>query len=658
MKKLFAMILTLALTISLAAPALAAESADPGQTGWQLEGYESLEAMIEDYGMSEAYYYRWAAIPAEQKTWTDAYAAAHPDDVEAFDADAYYAHWGMFYAESKESFMAQNGLTTQEEFKDLMLLYHIYDQEAVLQAVEEWAAAVAMEPAMTAKFLAEVDGWLINSWNASTLAEYMATCGYNAEEQAYVDLYYSWKSEYEDAQAHAAARSAHITELGGTPGQINLLVNDRCISFGAAKPRLNADGVLSAPADALSHALGILVKGDAEGYAPVRFTAENAGWDVLWDEEYQTAVLLNRNGIIGDIDAKFSRLEQLFGKLLELVKREEGQSYRIDETFSLSLTALNSLDGDKTYTANVKGTATVKDGAISAALTLDLAGLVRQLSPELREAVLSSFPQKLSAGALTQLLTGIKVEVILNPGEGLYVHAPILAQLLEDFDAESWMYFEFPYYGGDEDGTADADPSPHLGAMIYDSSFYSYNYMNTYSKIMAEADTLANVLGNDRFTGSGDDISYSLDTKTVNRLIAKATEDSYSGSVANAFRAADVTVALSGGKLSFEAGVRPNTEAFALQEGGSGSDALFAAWVLSFVDFSLDANGSMTADGTQLSTQLHWRNQWKATLSYSSDIQKTSTPPAVAPPAAASVVDAYEYFYGYTLDDGMYSLYP
>ncbi|NCB63764.1 MAG: hypothetical protein EOM52_09160, partial [Clostridia bacterium] len=710
MKKLLSLCLALALLFSMATPALASRrNADSDQPGWQQAGYESLEAFLADNGEDEVQYYSYYATTFEQRTWTDAYAAAHPDEtaafdantyfakqydgiwtkseymkicdleteeefqqemlfhwvcdrywdaqnqakvdaytaahpdeVAAFDANAYFEGWDMLYYESKEDFMTDNGLAGEDAFRSLMLVYYINDQETAQQAKDAWTAAVAAEPALTAQFLADVDGWIWDSWYTSSVEEYMQSSGYTVKEQAYLELYDSWKYEYEYAQEQKAARDARITELGGAPGQINVLVNDKMIPFGSAKPVLDGDDTLLAPADSLSKALGIMVKGDANGYAPVRFTAENAGWDVMWDNEYQTAVLLNRNGVIGDIDAKFVKLDELFVKLLDLVKREEGQSYKIDETLSLNLTAFDSLDGDKTYTANVKGTSTVKDGVISASLTLDLAGLVRQLSPELKDAITSSLPKKISASTLAQLLTGIKVDVILNPEDGLYLHAPILAQFLEDFDADSWMYFELPYYSADEDGAVVEPTSLNLGSMIYASHLHSYSYyynqINTYSDMMAAADELAGILGNDRFTTSGSEMNYKLDTKTVNNLIAKATEDNYSGPVTNAFRTADVTATLSGGKLSFRAEVRPDMESVAIEASGGGPGAVFMAWLTSMADFRFTTNGSVAAGGSNYTMEFHWKNQFKATLSYSSNVQKTDVAPAIEPPESAKVV--------------------
>lgn len=589
---------------------------------------------------------------AEDQAVITAYTAAHPDEVAVFDAEAYFAANYMDYFETKEELMDSWGIQTSEDFRDQILLRYIEAQNAVAEAKTLWVATVAAEPEFTAQFLAEVEHWTQDYWYATSLGEYMENHGHTAVEQAYNELYYSWKSDYEYAQQAKAERDAYLAGLGGTPGQLNVMVNDKCISFGPAKPKLGADGALLAPAQDLAKALGIMVKGDAEGYAPVRATAENAGWDVLWDDEYQTAALLNRTGIISEIDAKFTQLDTLYVKLLDLVKREEGQSYQINETLSFNLAAFDSLDGDKTYTAGVKGTSTVKDGAVSASLTLDVAGLVRQLSPELRSAITASLPKKISPATLLELLGGIKVDVILSPEDGLYIHAPILAQFVEGVDADSWLYFESPsfYYGDEEaaDTTEAAPASLNIGSMLYAGHIDGYyNQIGTYSDMMDSVDELAAFLGNDRFAVSGDDISYKLDTKTVNAAVAKATEDSYTGAMTNLFRTADVGVTLSGGKLSFKAEVRPNTEGMAIEYGDGGPGTVLTAWLASLVDFRFKSSGTATATGSNMTMELHWKNQFKATVNYTSTTQKTNTAPAIALPAAEDVVDANDFMYGF-----------
>lgn len=44
-------------------------------------------------------------------------------------------------------------------------------------------------------------------------------------------------------------------------------------------------------------------------YIPVRFFAEALGCDVLWDSNYETAVLLRREALIQEMDRRFHRAE-------------------------------------------------------------------------------------------------------------------------------------------------------------------------------------------------------------------------------------------------------------------------------------------------------------------------------------------------------------
>ena len=95
-KTLSCLVLSLALTLSPALPALAYEDTDPPQ--WEQFGYSSLEELLRDFGISEEEYYEYWVQPElewerqlqERTALAQAWLDAHPEEAAAFDPYAYY----------------------------------------------------------------------------------------------------------------------------------------------------------------------------------------------------------------------------------------------------------------------------------------------------------------------------------------------------------------------------------------------------------------------------------------------------------------------------------------------------------------------------------------------------------------------------------------
>lgn len=691
MKKLLALILSLALTLSLAAPAFAAEA----RPMWEQWGYESLAAYLADTDTEEWSYYGYQATPAEQKVWTQAWLAAHPDMAALFSPNDYFRVVGSGWTD-KDAYMRSNGLKTDEEFQ-LKMAVEFTTRRAMLDKryIDNitWLAARGEEfdpSAWFAKgyhdmnmseaeyrvyadlltdreFIGEMlseyrwraesnDEWRVRwaekqtedpegtAQAAALLAEQLKAGGYESAqeyvdvftngrsaEELYLQFYYQWSDE----KTVSSARAERITALGGVPGQINVLLDDRCVDFGSRLPKAEK-GVLSLPADILSDMLSIPVTPGEDGYAPLRSNADKAGFYLNWDAEYQTAVLINKNKAITDIDSRFTKLGRLWDGLTALYLRSEGQSYQINETVKLDLTMLNSMDGDKTYTAKVTGASTVQDGILSASLALDLSGVWKALSPELKDAVLQNLPQTLTIAQMAELAQGVKVELILNPSEALYFKAPVLATLLDGYEADSWVRVDLK----DVSRQLTEGPVPSLGALLWAREIegrYYYDLDSNYTRLMAAADTVAAFVGDERFTEHSGTLSYKLDTQTVNDFLRST--GGLGEDFPDVFRAADVSASLTeSGKLSLSVDMRPNTDAYAALLSG-GSNTLFYSFLTSLLDTRFTAKVEGSADKTGWSMSFHWRNQLKADLSYSSQAKKATAVPASVPPAGSKVVD-------------------
>ncbi len=303
------------------------------------------------------------------------------------------------------------------------------------------------------------DGWYDadDDWDEEELAQWLA----------------EWEAEW------AAARAQKIRDLGGTPGQINLRLNERMVAFPDAAPQLQ-NGRMMVPVRALMEALGaevlwleeeekVILEGEGflfeftlgsenasyrengaehtltldapvyqtEGrcYVPLRLIGETLGYEIYWDEAYQTAVLLARASIIADIDAKFAGYNgYLAANALDLQSRT-----KITEQLALTVEVLDSLQGNRSFAFPAGMELQLGDGGLSLEGTLDLsqlgsllrfAGILEEGSAELED--------------LAVLIGKHSFACKLTPEGMLYFHMPLLdllfGYLKQDADAAALWY--------------------------------------------------------------------------------------------------------------------------------------------------------------------------------------------------------------------------
>lgn len=392
MKKLLSILLTLALTLSLSAPALAAapeevplpDLVDPplpvedslviGDSGYpmdaetvawleahpeeaaQLEanleqwamtswGYASVAEMAEAWGESEAYIRDMlleeqvgtAMYQEEQQAAQAEYAAAHPGYLDGFDPDAWLRTAYPDYRDPEEAFMADYGLADRAAFEDYMegdYTNHLIWMESLRSDID---AALAENAAALDGF--DVDAYFTQEYPYyESQEEFMA--GYTLLDRAEFETYLTW--EY---LTYYAAPSDPWTDdskeaLGGVPGELGVMVNGTYLTFTGDKPYAE-DGVTYVPADELGEALGLELTG---GYVPLRETAQAAGCEVWWDQADETAVVMDPDALIGAIDSGFTALNGVLAKNTPAWER-----WAETEEWTVTLTMFDTLNGDKTY---------------------------------------------------------------------------------------------------------------------------------------------------------------------------------------------------------------------------------------------------------------------------------------------------------------------
>lgn len=438
MKKLISILLTLALTLSLSAPALAAAPAEvalpdlsdpslPVENSWiirdsgylmnaqaaawleahpkeaaameanldqwvQTWGYGSVAEMAESWGESEAYIRDmlleeqvWEAINQEaQKAAQAEYAAAHPGYLDGFDPDAWLRRAYPDYRDPEEAFMADYDLADRAAFEDYMkgdYTNHLIWMEDLRNDID---AALAEDPAALEGF--DVDAYFAQEYPYyESQEEFMPD--YGLLDRTEFETYLTW--EY---LTYYAAPSDPWTDeskeaLGGVPGELGIMVNGTYLTFDGDKPYAE-NGVTYVPADELGEALGLTLTGD---YVPLRETAQAAGCEIWWDQDYETAVVIDPAALTEAIDGGFTALNGVLAKSVPAWER-----WAETEDWTVTLTMFDTLNGDKTYPMTLtqeslygpEGLQTTGKYDLSALMTLlEQMGLLEYVGEDEREVV-------------------------------------------------------------------------------------------------------------------------------------------------------------------------------------------------------------------------------------------------------------------------------
>ncbi len=367
--------------------------------------------------------------------------------------------------------------------------------------------------------------------------EYMAY--FEMTEEEFLDEMVLWQvSALLEAEEERSWVDAIKTALGGVPGQIGVMVNGEYVKFPDAVPEVTG-GRTMVPVRAIVEALDgeadmaggkvtckandtsltftpgsseVLVEytgGELPGdgqifpmdcapyikggrtYVPVRFLGEILGYEVGWDGQFQTAVLLDRDELAARYDEHFTIMNRVQANRGPAM--EEGKNYKADVKGNLTVTAFDTLNGNQTYKADLSASQILNSEAANAKLSLKLSDNLRTMlkdststDPEVRELL------DLVLNALEDLEL-----IVTEKGLG-WLHAAALDEaageknvwLGLDLGAE-WGQLAFAQ-------TGDATMGSVLAAMIDVDSVESLP-----TTVSPAAQLLYELYGDDKFTTSG-----------------------------------------------------------------------------------------------------------------------------------------------------------
>ena len=414
------------------------------------------------------------------------------------------------------------------------------DPDAAIQWFKENHPERVEELRANAKdYLKETYG---SEWPEKFPEDYWATEEELQEEMVDAQL---WELYFDEGHQWVAAMQKEA--LGGVVGQLGVIVNGKYVQFPDAIPESN-DGTTMVPVRALVEALGgevevkedkvvcafdgvsvtfemngaevdverqypnnppktqfvtmavVTYQKDGRTYVPVRFLAETLGYEVGWDPLYQTVVLMDRAALAAEIDQDFTILNKVQAN--KSISMEEGRNYQADMKGTVSLTRFDTLNGGKTYKADLTAKQLFNTEAASAQLSLKLSDNIKEL---LNDGSGQEMPEWVNM-ALSSLED---MEVILTR-EGLGWFRAAALDGLAGKDGV-WLGFDL---GGElgELAFASAGEATIGSVLAYMADKDSAPH---YQSVLGMADLMAGLYSDDKFTTTGGISTLTIDLDTL-----------------------------------------------------------------------------------------------------------------------------------------------
>lgn len=480
------------------------------------------------------------------------------------------------------------------------------------------------------------------------------------QEHPDVEGLLDWDSLEEELQQ---ARNENKKALGGVPGQVGVMVDGKYVQFPDAAPEV-VDGATMAPVRALVEAMGgeVEVDGDkvactagdvtvtfemngfdveverrnpdgsgepktewvtmpvaaalkgGRTYVPVRFLAGTLGYDVGWDAYYETVILLDREALAAEIDKDFTILNKVQAN--KSVGMEEGKNYRADVKGNVAVTLFDTLNGSKTYQADLAAKQLFNTGAASAQISLKLS---ENALEELDKWMTSQFGAgyEEDAAMVRTVAEGLEdMEFILTKEGPAWFRMAALDELAGEDNVwlamdlgNQWGELAFAQAGDTTVGKALARLMPCESVTEWDS-------------VMEMVDMLNALYGDEKFTTSGGTSTLTID---LDSLMALYEDMGMSGgdieTAKAAFQEYKITMKVDGKGASTVACVMET----AAQAGVPG------------MKITMDVK--QAAGNVTMTMSYHIANMGEVKLELTETQQTTSGKPVTEPPAGATIVD-------------------
>lgn len=619
--------------------------------------YDSKAEYLADYDLPEAlfreamwveyvtYTEEFAAayetqLAQEQARRIEAYRADHPGELEGLDLALLLERKG--YREPLQAYMDDMGIATEEEARNALLLEYVESRTLAQERHDQAEAYRAADPASWESF--DPDAYLAEEWSWYTKEEFMSSWRgpfYTEEELA--DYLYI---EFMEGKSSPWDRRGLSLVVNGQTNYDAVVTEENWVTY--------TDGAV------LNAILGTEYP-DGESVS-IREAATAAGWDVVWNATGNEVVLLDRERLRAgniypeDLDIPtpdFTVFDDLMSRLLADSAYDADKTYRVDQTQKLTFTALNSLDGDETATATLKGQITMSGTALEAEYTLSCAQLLELLSPQVQAQLEGTLP-KFKREDLKSLLTAGKftVRADLETGD-TYLHAPILGLFDDSFAGDTWVHTQTDFSESLALLDMAREGSWDTKAFLYDtllaSSADSWSAQSAYYSFQSSYGLLSALAGPHFLTENNGVYTWTLNGDALALLGSSvadymAQEDYDFGKF---FKEFDLTLRVDkNAQMTMDMAMRPDMDAlgaFIATEDGYGeadpAETALITWVMNLLDFRATAHASGDADDLTEESSFHWKNQFKATVDSKTTRRTTNTAPNALPPKGANIVE-------------------
>lgn len=471
--------------------------------------------------------------------------------------------------------------------------------------------------------------------------------------------YVGYDNGYTETAGRYPAVDRPIVEKGGVPGQVNVMMEGQCIQFPDAIPTIVNDRTMI-PVRAVMENLGQLVEWDPDTrtvtimsptveqtilltidsttavvtrgeferiettldapafineddrtMVPLRFLSETCGYTVLWDNTFRTAVVVDDDALMADIDSRFTALNALMAS-----QQADQMGKKLKESGSLSADiTIADVDGAGTEVAlpfSAAYTAWSDSQSARIEMTFNLKEALTALETAV-PGILEEMEVDLGT-ALTTDLIAIPLTLLLTPEGTMYLHMPLVNSLFLGASTPENTWLSLGATGVDLSQPASLTMGQALvpSLLVDEGSFQLWDTLDL-SLAIVEA-----MFGDAVASTRGGSTTWTADLTRV--LDAAGLEDPEAEAILDSF-----TLKTTMGKNG----------SYAITGGMDYADDMMA------MDFALNASG--TAKGGKMTMTMSLSDLFSLELASQTSITPVSTLPAMTLPAGAEVVDLTDF---------------
>lgn len=360
-------------------------------------------------------------------------------------------------------------------------------------------------------------------------------------------------------------------------------------------------------------------------HVPLRFISETFGYDVLWDQDYQTVVILDSKAMKAKMNERLSTLN-LF---LKSQSKYLVGNWKSEGTMDMTLEIVDTINGNKTYNIPGKMTSHMGGGAATIDANMDFSSLLPMFQKLASDADLTDAE---SLAMLKNIAKNQTISMKMLPDGDMYLKSGLYDLMFQeilgaDFDRSKETWYQFPNMGADMLKVENYN----IGSLLYSSVTSQADMLGAltaYDQMMEAERQMVALMGNDTFKKQGDTYVWSIDKAKILSMFKEDPE--IAAEVSKMLQEVNL-------KLTFtEAGTYSMSGTLKVDVAGLGS----------LLTMSLDANGNTNGDDTA-SMQVQIRNLFNFGMKAKSKTWQVSDAPVVTIPKNAQIIDIMDLLYGF-----------